>query len=276
MLKEGQSPDVLTEEVERKEAPVEGGIKPVCVLQRHATPTEKGSQGEHKAMVFVYDGILESKCEELFSNPDHNKTYKRRFAGEMGAKMKDVHQQAFDGSTKTGRNAPPSDIGDASMEVHESFMEKAINAAKVGVRDGLNKEKEAFGCVIVKNGEVIAEAVNTTLKDRDATATAETNAIRAATKRLGTYSLEGCDIYTTAHPDLMSLGAILWSRISRVYCGVSQHTAAKYGFEDGLLHFADLLDNTGGKRVTATIENVAKDECENVFKEWKRRAGTIY
>jgi len=52
--------------------------------------------------------------------------------------------------------------------------------------------------------------------------------------------------------------------------------AAKYGHEDGLLHFADLLDNTGGKRVTATIENVAKDECENVFKEWQRLAGTIY
>lgn len=114
------------------------------------------------------------------------------------------------------------------------------------------------------------------MHSNDATASAEVNAIRTASRRLGTHNLEGCDIYCTAHPDLMSLGAILWSRISRIYAGVTQQVAAQYGFEEGLLHFNDVLDSETGKRVTETVEGVAKEECEAVFKEWSDRNGVIY
>merc|ERR1719245_463115 len=156
---------------------------------------------------------------------------------------------------------------------HEDFMQLAITAAQRGARAGQSKEREPFGAVIVKDGTVVAEAFNTVLESRDATATAEVNAIRAATQRLGTHSLDGCDLYCTSHPDLMSLGAVLWTRISRCYCGVTQQVAAQCGFEDGIIHFKDLLE---GRRCTEVVEGVAKVDCEAVFKEWSDRNGVIY
>lgn len=54
---------------------------------------------------------------------------------------------------------------------------------------------------------------------------------------LKTHNLDGCEMYTTAEPDPMSLGAIYWSRISKIHVGVSQKLAASFGFEDGLLHY---------------------------------------
>merc|ERR1711862_1087250 len=106
--------------------------------------------------------------------------------------------------------------------------------------------------------------------------TAEVNAIRLAAQRLETHNLQGCYLYSTAHPDLMSLGAILWARISRVYCGVTQQMVAKCGFEEGMLHFKDLIEVGNGKRVTNVVECVAKDQCEAVFREWSDLNGVIY
>merc|ERR1719272_2051838 len=97
--------------------------------------------------------------------------------------------------------------------LHVKCMQRAIWAAKQGAKAGSSKEREPFGAVIVKNGEVVAESHNTVLADRDATATAEVNVIREAARRLQTHNLSDCSIYCTAHPDLMSLGAILWARV---------------------------------------------------------------
>merc|ERR1719433_1238543 len=166
-------------------------------------------------------------------------------------------------------NAPPPPLLPTEPPLrqrHEEFMQLAITTAQRGARAGQSKEREPFGAVVVKDGTVIAEAFNTVLESRDATATAEVNAIRAATQKLGTHSLEGCDLYSTSHPDLMSLGAVLWARISRVYCGVSQQVAAQCGFEEGILHLKDLV-----RRNTAVVERVAYSQCEAVFMEWSDR-----
>merc|ERR1711981_1078067 len=104
------------------------------------------------------------------------------------------------------------------------------------------------------DGVVIAQMCNTVHSSRDCTATAEVNAIQAATVNLGTYNLEGCEMYTTVQPDVMSLGAILWSRISSVYCGVTQKFAAQYGFEEATLHFKDLLEAASGQKLIAVEE----------------------
>lgn len=155
-------------------------------------------------------------------------------------------------------------------------MRAAIDVVVQAARDGNSKEREPFGVVVVKDGVIISEGHNLVHTNRDATATAEVIAIRAACRRLRTHNLEGCDIYCTAHPDLMSLGAILWSRISHVYAGVTQQFAAQHGFEDGVHHFKDLLENTSGSRVTRVIEGCAAAECEAVFQEWSQRNGVIY
>lgn len=241
----------------------------------------KSSVQATKNMVEVYDGFLLEDVKKLFMNPLVNKTLRRRFSSRDGEALHAAHKEVFvreDGaeegsSAKRLRLASGDEQQLDQHKRHEEFMKLAIQAAERGATHGRSKEREPFGAVIVRDGKVIAEAHNTVLDSRDATATAEVNAIRAATTVLRTHSLDGCDIYCTSHPDLMSLGAILWARISRCYCGVTQQVAAQCGFEEGIIHFKDLLD---GRRCTEVVEGVAKAECEAVFKEWSDRNGVIY
>jgi len=228
-----------------------------------------------KNMVEIYDGVLREDCEQLFTDPSINKTYRRRYVQEGTEALHRSVKEAFpDAGIKrciTLESSPST-----SLAQHEGFMNMAVAAAERGAKNGTSKEREPFGAVIVKDGAVIATACNTVCSSRDATATAEINAIRAATENLGTYNLEGCEIYTVCQPDVMSLGAILWSRISRAYCGVTQKFASHYGFEEGTLHFKDLLEDSAGRKVVEVVEGIAAQECEAVFKEWSDRNGVIY
>jgi len=251
------------------------GIRREGYLKDSGRNPDKQPDRVQKNMVDVYDGILEQECLDLFLNPDVNKTLKRRFSGPGGDKLLNAYKHAFK-PADVAKREPPSGSEDRTMNEHEEFMRRAVRVALRGVKEGQNKEKEPFGAVIVKNGNVIAEGYNTVLSGRDATATAEINAIRSATVLLGTYNLEGCDLYTTAHPDLMSLGAVLWSRIGRIYCGVSQQTCAQCGFEEGFLQLQDLLEVDPKQRITDVTPNVAMKECEAVFREWSDRNGVIY
>jgi guanine deaminase len=228
------------------------------------------SQRVQKNMLEIYDGICYDECvKSLFRDPAVNRTMRRRFSGGHGDKLERAFQLVFDRETRTF--PPPKQPTD-----HKKFMNQAISVAVRGAKLGKSKEREPFGCIIVKEGVVIAEGCNEVLTARDATATAEVNAIRAATQRLGTYNLSGCEIYCTAHPDLMSLGAILWSRISVAYCGVTQQLAAHCGFEEALLQLQDLIETDAEKRITTVIRDIAVEECEAVFKEWSHRNGVVY
>jgi len=225
-------------------------------------------------MVEIYDGILREECSALFTNPAVNRTFKRRYAPAGTNTLHQAAQDAFPHSA--AQRAPPTGPEHKHMEFHEACMRVAIKAAEDGAKEGESKEREPFGAVVVRNGTVIARACNTVHSSRDATATAEINAIRAASATLGTHNLDGCDLYTIVQPDVMSLGAILWSRISHVYCGLPQQFAAQYGFEEGSLHFKDLLETEISKRGTEVVEGVSVAECEAVFKEWSELNGVIY
>jgi tRNA(Arg) A34 adenosine deaminase TadA len=116
---------------------------------------------------------------------------------------------------------------------HAKFMGVLAGAVRNAVKMGTNKEREVFASCVVKDGEVLCVAVNEVVKKRNATATSEVQAVQRASKILGTYNLEGCSMYTTIEPDVMSLGAVLWSRMDRLFFACSQLDAAKYGFEEG-------------------------------------------
>ena len=75
----------------------------------------------------------------------------------------------------------------------------------------------SFGAVIAKNGEIVATGVNRVTPDCAPTAHAEVSAIRAAAKKLGTFDLSGCEIYTSCEPCPMCLGAIYWAHLDRMY-----------------------------------------------------------
>jgi tRNA(adenine34) deaminase len=96
-----------------------------------------------------------------------------------------------------------------------SFMDLALKAAKTAQNSG----EVPIGCVIVRNGEVIASAANRTLTDRDPTAHAEILAIRQAAETIGSERLVDCDLYVTLEPCTMCAGAISLARIRRLYYG---------------------------------------------------------
>ncbi|CAE7699293.1 guaD, partial [Symbiodinium sp. KB8] len=143
-------------------------------------------QGERvfKNMVDVYDGILKEDVEQFFKDTTVNRTMRRRFTGKGGEQVQSAYKLVFDREAQL--RPPPSGADDTNMEDHEKYMKLAMAVAARGAKAGLAKERECFGAVIVKDGVVVAEACNCVLSDRDATATAEVKAIRAATQRLGT------------------------------------------------------------------------------------------
>ncbi len=113
------------------------------------------------------------------------------------------------------------------------YMKLAIAEAKKGID---HVHGGPFGAVIVKDGVVIAKGHNTVLKDHDPTAHGEVNAIRKATKKLQTFDLTGCEIYTTGEPCPMCLGAILWANIKKVYFGANIDDTEKIGFRDSVFY----------------------------------------
>jgi tRNA(adenine34) deaminase len=98
-----------------------------------------------------------------------------------------------------------------------SFMAKALDEARAAGARG----EVPVGCVIVRDGAVVARAGNRTLTDRDPTAHAEIIAIRAAAALLGSERLDGCDLYVTLEPCAMCAGAVAFARIRRLYYGAA-------------------------------------------------------
>jgi tRNA(adenine34) deaminase len=98
-----------------------------------------------------------------------------------------------------------------------SFMAKALDEARAAGARG----EVPVGCVIVRDGAVVARAGNRTLTDRDPSAHAEIIAIRAAAALLGSERLDGCDLYVTLEPCAMCAGAVAFARIRRLYYGAA-------------------------------------------------------
>ncbi len=113
------------------------------------------------------------------------------------------------------------------------FLRRAIALATQNVIDGLGGP---FAALIVRDGQVIAEAANSVTATCDPTAHGEVNAIRAAARALGTFSLAGCELYTSCEPCPMCLAAAHWARLSAVWYGASAADAARAGFDDAFLY----------------------------------------
>jgi len=98
-----------------------------------------------------------------------------------------------------------------------SFMDQALDLARAAAAAG----EVPVGCVVVRDGAVIAGAANRTLTDRDPTAHAEIVALREAARILDTERLTDCDLYVTLEPCAMCAGAISFARIRRLYYGAA-------------------------------------------------------
>ena len=117
--------------------------------------------------------------------------------------------------------------------IHEPFMREAI---KLSIENVITKRGGPFACVIVKDGKVIATGTNLVTSTNDPTAHAEVVAIRNACKELGSFQLDGCDIYTSCEPCPMCLSAIYWSRADRIFYANTKVDAAKINFDDQFIY----------------------------------------
>ena len=148
-------------------------------------------------------------------------------------------------------------------------MQIAIEEAKKGITQG---HGGPFGCVIVKDNKIIAKAHNMVLENNDPTSHGEINAIQMAGKRLKTFDLSGCELYTTGEPCPMCLCACLWANISVVYYGCTIKDNEKIGFRDN--KFDKLLGKR--KNIKDYLINIDRDSCLNLFNEYSKTKHLTY
>lgn len=142
------------------------------------------------------------------------------------------------------------------------FMKQAIEEAYEGIKEN---HGGPFGSVVVKDGKIVGKGHNTVLLNNDPTCHGEIQAIRDAAKNLQTFDLSGCEIYTTAEPCPMCLGAILWANIKTVCYGCSQKDTDDIGFRDSKFY-----DYINGKNSLLEMKESSKGECLALFEKYKK------
>lgn len=143
----------------------------------------------------------------------------------------------------------------------DKFMKIAIDEALKGIQNG---DGGPFGTVIVKDGKVIAKAHNMVVKKQDSTCHGEIEAIRKACKKLGTFDLSSCTLYTTGYPCPMCFGAILWANIDNVYYGCTTLDTEKIGFRD------NKFENDIKKGKTFNLAEIDRKECLILYEKYNK------
>jgi len=150
-------------------------------------------------------------------------------------------------------------------ETDKKFMRAAISLAEKGMK---TNSGGPFGAVVVKDGEIIAEGFNRVTSDNDPTAHAEIIAIREACKKLKSFQLDDCVIYTSCEPCPMCLGAIYWARPKKVFYACNREDAASANFDDQFI-YDELELKIEDRKVD--FENIIRDEGLHVFEHWKAK-----
>lgn len=149
--------------------------------------------------------------------------------------------------------------------LHREALELAIKESKENASNNY-KKGGPFGAAILKDGKIIASAHNTVVESKDATAHAEINAIREASKVLGTHDLSGCILYTSAEPCPMCLSAIIWANIKEVYYANTRKDSAEIGFRDDMIYEYLYGDSDN----VVEINHIESQEALNVFELFKK------
>lgn len=148
---------------------------------------------------------------------------------------------------------------------NEQLMRRAIALSIESVNSGGGP----FGAVIARKGEIVAEGSNNVTLHHDPTAHAEVSAIREACRKLETFDLSGCDIYTSCEPCPMCLGAIYWAHIDKIYYANDRRDAADIGFDDDFIYQEIALKPT---ERTKPSEILLREEAIEAFRQWEAKA----
>jgi tRNA(Arg) A34 adenosine deaminase TadA len=144
-----------------------------------------------------------------------------------------------------------------------AHLRRAIELANQNVLAGLGGP---FAAVIVRDDQIVAEGANSVTTTNDPTAHGEVNAIRNACRALGTFSLAGCEIYSSCEPCPMCLAAIYWARLGAIYYGANQQDAAKAGFDDAFLY--EEFRRLGADRTIPSTQ-LLQSEAWRCFATWQ-------
>jgi len=150
-------------------------------------------------------------------------------------------------------------------EKDREYLRQAIQLARQGVEDGRGGP---FGCVIVRDGQVVGKGCNGVTSTNDPTAHAEIVAIRDACRQLGHYQLTDCVVYASCEPCPMCLGAIYWARPKRVVYAATRQQAAAAGFDDEFI-YREIEVPEGERRIV--FELSVEEGAEAVFDLWRER-----
>lgn len=149
------------------------------------------------------------------------------------------------------------------------FMQRAIDLAEKGIT---SNSGGPFGAVVVKDDKIIAEGYNKVTSTNDPTAHAEIVAIKEACKKLGSFQLDDCIIYTSCEPCPMCLGAIYWARPKKVFYACNRDDAAMIDFDDQFI-YDELTKQITDRSVD--FEEIMRQEALMVFKNWDIKSDKI-
>jgi tRNA(Arg) A34 adenosine deaminase TadA len=153
--------------------------------------------------------------------------------------------------------------------MNQKFMREAIRLSIQMMRRG---KGGPFGAVVVKGKRIVGRGCNEVTSANDPTAHAEIVAIRDACRRLKTFQLDHCDLYTSCEPCPMCLSAIYWARLRTVFYGNTRQDAAKINFDDDFIYREVALPI---RKRTLKMKQVLHDEALAAFAEWQRKTDKV-
>tara|TARA_B100000686_G_scaffold13146_1_gene12620 strand:- start:573 stop:1037 length:465 start_codon:yes stop_codon:yes gene_type:complete len=148
------------------------------------------------------------------------------------------------------------------------FMKRAIELSVESVKKGGGP----FGCIIVKNGEIVSEGSNKVTLTNDPTAHGEIVAIRNACKKINNFNLSGCELYSTCEPCPMCLSAIYWARIEKIYYANTREDAKKIDFDDSLI-YSELQKNINKRKIP--MIQMMRNEALKAFELWDKKTDKV-
>jgi guanine deaminase len=151
----------------------------------------------------------------------------------------------------------------------EALMKKAVQLACENV---LSNHGGPFGAIVVKDGEIIGTGRNEVTATNDPTAHAEVQAIREACRKLNSFQLTDCEIYTSCEPCPMCLGAIYWARPKAVYYACTKEDAARIGFDDHFIYEQIALPKESR---SIPFVQIYPDNGQQPFTAWERSNNRI-
>ena len=154
------------------------------------------------------------------------------------------------------------------MESKNKFMLRAI---ELSIKSA-NGTGGPFGCVVVKDNMIVAEGSNKVTFSNDPTAHAEIVAIRDACKKLNTFNLSGCDIYTSCEPCPMCLSAIYWSHINNIYYANTREDAKKINFDDSMI-YSEFSKKIEDRKIP--IKQMLREEALKAFDIWDKKTDKV-